>query len=117
MLDSTSASRPVRGWRRRAIAAATLGALLVAAIGCGGDDGTGAEPDEPQGADVEELLGPEQPASGEPVKVGMVSDGATQAFDNSDELRAAEATAEYWNEHHGGVGGRPIEVVTCETGG
>ena len=47
----------------------------------------------------------------------MVSDGATQAFDNSDELRAAEATAEYWNEHHGGVGGRPIEVVTCETGG
>jgi hypothetical protein len=31
----------------------------------------------------------------------MVSDGATQAFDNTDELRAAQATAEYWNTHKG----------------
>jgi branched-chain amino acid transport system substrate-binding protein len=46
----------------------------------------------------------------------MVSDGTTQAFDNTDELRAAQATAEYWNTHRGGIGGRPVEVVTCETG-
>ena len=47
----------------------------------------------------------------------MISDGATQAYDNTDELRAAEAAAEFWNEHRAGVGGRPVEVVTCETGG
>jgi branched-chain amino acid transport system substrate-binding protein len=46
-----------------------------------------------------------------------VSDGATDAFDNTDELRAAEAAAEYWNQHRGGVAGRPVEVVPCETGG
>ncbi len=69
-----------------------------------------------EGLDVEELLGPENPASGEPVRLGLVSDGVTPAYDNTDELRAAEATAEYWNEHRGGVGGRPIDVVTCETG-
>jgi branched-chain amino acid transport system substrate-binding protein len=63
------------------------------------------------------LLGPDDPASGEPVKIGMVSDGATQAYDASDELRTAQATADYWNAHRGGIGGRPIQVVTCETGG
>src|SRR5688572_31457062 len=46
----------------------------------------------------------------------MVSEGATPTLDNTDELRAAQATAEYWSAHKGGVGGRPVEVVTCETG-
>src|SRR4029453_9441937 len=64
-----------------------------------------------------ELLGPDDPAAGEPVKIGMVSDGTTQAFDAADELRAAQATADYWNEHRGGIGGRPPQGVTCETGG
>lgn len=112
MHEPTEASRPVRGGR---IAVAALGALLLAATGCG-DDESSSEPDASAGLDVQELLGPEDPATGEAVRLGMVSDGATQAFDTTDELRAAEATADYWNEHRGGVGGRPIEVVTCETG-
>jgi branched-chain amino acid transport system substrate-binding protein len=91
--------------------------LVLAAVACGGDDDddtSASGSDTPsEGTD---LLGPENVASGDPIKVGMVSDGATQAFDNTDELRAAEATAEYWNNHKGGLGGRPIEVVTCETG-
>jgi branched-chain amino acid transport system substrate-binding protein len=61
-------------------------------------------------------LGPEDVATGDPVRFGMFSDGATAVFDHTDGLRAAEAVAEYWNEHRGGVGGRPVEVVTCETG-
>jgi branched-chain amino acid transport system substrate-binding protein len=100
---------------RRAIAFAVLSLLLLAATACGDDD-SGNGSSEPSGADVQELLGPADQATGEPVRLGMVSDGATQAFDNTDELRAAQATAEFWNEHRGGVGGRPIEVVTCETG-
>jgi branched-chain amino acid transport system substrate-binding protein len=87
-------------------------------MACGdGEDDTA--PDAPEGPDeqaVQNLLGPEEPASGDPVRVGMVSDGATQAFDNRDELRAANAVAEYWNTHRNGIGGRPVEVVTCETG-
>lgn len=110
MHEPTETSRLVGGLR-----IAALGALLLAASGCGDDDSS-SEPDASAELDVQELLGPEDQATGEPVRLGMVSDGATQAFDNTDELRAAEATAEYWNEHRGGVGGRPIEVVTCETG-
>jgi branched-chain amino acid transport system substrate-binding protein len=100
------------------LAVVVLGALLLAA--CGGDDddggGEGADEATDTTAGSEDLLGPEDQASGEPVRIGMVSDGTTQAFDNTDELRAAQATAEYWNTHKAGVGGRPVEVVTCETG-
>jgi branched-chain amino acid transport system substrate-binding protein len=93
--------------------------LLLAACGDDDDDGGGEGAEEQTDTTAEsgeDLLGPEDEASGEPVRIGMVSDGATQAFDNTDELRAAEATAEYWNTHKAGVGGRPVEVVTCETG-
>jgi branched-chain amino acid transport system substrate-binding protein len=109
-----------RGGRpRRAIALAALSVLLLGAVACGDDDDDDAASEEDEatsGNEATDLLGPEDPASGEPVLIGMVSDGATQAFDNSDELRVAEATAEYWNTHKAGIAGRPIEVVTCETG-
>jgi branched-chain amino acid transport system substrate-binding protein len=96
---------------------AAVGALLLAITACGGDDDSSSSPDETTGGtDPAELLGPEDAASGEPVKLGLVSDGATASFDNTDELRAGQATVDFWNEHRGGVGGRPIELVTCETG-
>ena len=99
--------------------AAVLSALLLTAfVGCGektDDNGGGAS--EPSGAaDATDLLGPDDQATGEPVRIGLVSDGATQAFDNTDELRAGQATVEFLNDHRGGIGGRPIELVTCETG-
>jgi branched-chain amino acid transport system substrate-binding protein len=90
------------------------------AAACGGDDDDGSSGDGDAAVDSEAqagLLGPENPATGEPVRIGMVSDGATAAFDTTDELRVAEATVEYWNTHRGGVAGRPLELVTCETGG
>jgi branched-chain amino acid transport system substrate-binding protein len=108
--------RSGQGRRRRALACAAIGALLLAAGACGDDSDTTA--DDPAGSESvsADLLGPEDHASGEPVRIGMVSEGATPTLDNTDELRAAQATAEYWNTHMGGVGGRPVEVVTCETG-
>jgi branched-chain amino acid transport system substrate-binding protein len=102
--------------RRPRAAVAALGVLLLATTACGDDGDGGAAPADatPESRDV---LGPEDRASGEPVRVGMVSDGNTPAYDGTDELRAAQATAEYWNAHRRGVGGRPVEVVTCETHG
>jgi branched-chain amino acid transport system substrate-binding protein len=117
-------TQPRRTARRadRALALAATSALLLAITACSDDDdGTSAPGDAPGGAldqqAVAELLGPDDPASGEPVKIGMVSDGTTQAFDAADELRAAQATVDYWNAHRGGIGDRPIQLVTCETGG
>lgn len=112
---SGEASRHQGGRPRKAIALAALAALTLAAA-CGDDDDEAGGSETESSVDAADLLGPENEASGDPVLIGMVSDGATASFDNTDELRAAEATAEYWNTHRGGIGGRPIEVVPCETG-
>jgi branched-chain amino acid transport system substrate-binding protein len=111
-------SRSGQGRARRALACAAIGTLLLSASACGDDDDSDSTADDPPGSGSvsADLLGPEDQASGEPVRIGMVSEGATPTLDNTDELRAAQATAEYWNAHRGGVGGRPVEVVTCETG-
>src|SRR5919106_694367 len=114
------ASRRRAGLRWRMLAVAAVGGLLL--VACGGDDDDDAGGEEStdtseETSDASELLGPEDEASGEPVRIGMVSDGQLGFTDNTDELRIAEATAEYWNTHRGGVGGRPVEVVPCETRG
>ncbi|HET6950306.1 MAG TPA: ABC transporter substrate-binding protein [Acidimicrobiales bacterium] len=116
MADPDAGSRRTAGLPRRGLAIAALSVLLLGVAACGGDDEEADDTESTSSSDAAELLGPEDEATGDAVKIGMVSDGATAAFDNTDELRAAEATAEYWNTHKGGVGGRPIEVVTCETG-
>jgi branched-chain amino acid transport system substrate-binding protein len=76
-----------------------------------GGGGGGGTDEVPSGSD----LGPDNVASGEPVKWGYFNDGSTAAVDHSDDTVVAEALVEYWNNHQGGLGGRPIELVVCET--
>lgn len=102
-----------RGWRCSVLALIGVGALLVAACGEDGD-GTGSNYGAPD-IDPAEVLGPESPASGDPVQIGFVYDGTTDVIDNSAELAAAEATAQYVNQHLGGIAGRPIELDVCST--
>ena len=49
------------------------------------------------------------------MKVGFVSDGQSDAIDFSAEIPAAQAAVDYANAFLGGVAGRTIELVTCET--
>ena len=114
---ATTANRRTR--RQRGLALVGTSVLLLSLFACGGDDDEADASNEEEatsGQDAEDLLGPEDVAEGEPIRLGMVSDGTTDAFDNTDELRSAEAAAEFWNTHRGGLDGRPIEVVPCETG-
>ena len=111
------ASRRARRGAGRALALAAVATVLVAATACGGDGDKAAGGAASTVGQPQALLGPEDRAGGEPVRIGIVSDGQTAAYDTSDEPRAAGATAEFWNEHRGGIGGRPIELVPCETGG
>jgi branched-chain amino acid transport system substrate-binding protein len=102
------------------VALLAAGALVSALAGCGDEDEPAEERETEETVaqdEAESLLGESDPASGEPVRIGLISDGATAAFDNTDELRAGEATAQFYNDFRGGVGGRPIEIVPCETGG
>jgi branched-chain amino acid transport system substrate-binding protein len=116
MADHREASHWAHWGTKQLVALVALATLLLAITACGDDDTSGASDSGDSEANAQ-LLGPEDQATGEPVRIGLVSDGATQAYDTSDEGRSAQATADFWNEHRGGVGGRPIEVVTCETGG
>ena len=110
---------------RRALALGLAGVLVLSA--CGSDDdepeaGGTDETDEESGGsddggDAAAILGEENPATGEPVKVGVITDGRTPSIDNSIHTRAARATIEYVNQHLGGIGGRPIEPVVCESQG
>jgi branched-chain amino acid transport system substrate-binding protein len=91
-------------------AGAALAVILLVAAGCGDDDDTATEGG---GDDASEVLGPEAPASGEPVKVGLISDGPNGVTDMEIEMDVADAAVQYFNEHRSGIGGRPIELVTC----
>jgi len=108
-MDHTSLSRR----------AAALAMILLVAAACGGDDDDGASGGGGGGdggetaAGTSDVLGPEAPASGEPVRIGFVSDGASQVTDMQIEFDTADATVAWLNEHRSGIGGRPIELVTC----
>jgi branched-chain amino acid transport system substrate-binding protein len=113
---------PISPARRRArtrgpavIFTATLlgGALLMAA--CGGSSSGSTSSTSSAAAGGAAVLGPAKAASGTPVKLGFVSDGKTEAFDTRDETRAAQAVVAYANAHLGGLGGHPIQLITCDT--
>jgi branched-chain amino acid transport system substrate-binding protein len=61
-----------------------------------------------------ELLGDPNPASGEPVLVGMENLIGGTAIDNTPERDAAKAATTYVNEYLGGLGGRPIRMTFCD---
>jgi len=119
-MDRSDGARP----RARRAMAIALAWALVGAGACGDStDDEGGEADEPAAGNEEPtgddgdggVLGPVDRAEGEPVRVGLVSDGSSASVDQSIELDVAAATVAYVNEHRGGMGGRPVELTTCET--
>jgi branched-chain amino acid transport system substrate-binding protein len=59
------------------------------------------------------LLGPAKAATGTPIKLGLISDGQSQAIDNTSEIPAAQAAVKYANEHLGGVAGHVLQLDVC----
>lgn len=108
-----------RTWR---VLAALLSLSLVAAA-CGDDDDASTGDDGGDGGTetteepAEDALGEPNPAAGEPVKVGLITEGGSEAIGSQAELTeiGAGIAVEYANEYLGGIGGRPIELVVCGT--
>jgi len=109
-----------------------LAVLALLAAACGDDDAetsndgsaespsetdntTDAPTDDDGGGAAQ--LGDPNPATGDPVTVGFIGEGQTDAVDNRGEMVAAEAAVEYANEYLNGAAGHVIELETCETGG
>ncbi|MBA4022607.1 MAG: branched-chain amino acid ABC transporter substrate-binding protein [Gordonia sp.] len=98
---------------RRLIATTLLSAALTAGmVACSSSDDGGDTAAEPSAN--ESVLGTPNKATGTPVTIGFVSEGQSQSIDVTDEIRGAEAAANYANEYLGGIGGHPIEVKSCQ---
>ncbi|WP_426574494.1 ABC transporter substrate-binding protein [Aquihabitans sp. McL0605] len=109
-----------RSFRIAAVAGSAVLLLAVSACAGSSDAGSGgasASTTAPTKSKVETLLGPVNKATGSTIKLGFISDGATDAFDNTSELDAAKASVDYFNEHQAGVAGHKVELETCTTGG
>ncbi len=102
-------------WRLKGIALVAVFGLAVGATACKSSDDKGASGTATT-VDAN-VLGTPKPATGTPVKVGFVTDGRTPTVDNSTQEPAAKATVSYINDYMGGIGGRPIDLVVCETAG
>lgn len=101
---------------RRLLAA--LLALAVVAAACGDDDDAasdGSGDGEEAAPAPEEVLGEPNEATGEPVKVGLITEGGSEAIGSQSALTetGAEIAVQYANEYLGGIGGRPIQLVVC----
>jgi branched-chain amino acid transport system substrate-binding protein len=96
-------------------------ALLLAACSTdeGGDGaGSGGGDAEPSTTVDLSVLGEPMPASGEPVVIGFGAGlgDESQAAGAEALLEGAEVAVAYQNEYRGGLGGRPIELFTCDLG-
>ena len=107
-----------RGHRLRVVAALLTLALVAAACG-DDDDAVSGEDGDPQESDAAEVLGEPNPASGEPVVVGIISASESDSPLSAQFQRVEqgmEAAIEYANEYRGGIAGRPIELFICQGG-
>lgn len=92
---------------------ALLGVVALAAVACNGDDDGGGDGDdggEEQPEEIDFTAG----LTGEPVKVGHIVEASNTALANPDIVQGANAAALLVNEN-GGIQGRPVEIVECDT--
>ncbi len=109
MRKGTKAGRATR-LQRVAVVTITVALSMTAALVGASSAGAGG------GGKGKSSLGPKDVAKGEPIPVGFISDGRNPNLDTTYQLVAGEAITEFLNTHEGGIGGRPIDLITCEAG-
>lgn len=107
---SRAATGIFRKHRAPGILAASIAALALTVTACGGGDDEG-------GAPAASAALPEQKATGAPIKIGLINNDTSPLGNFSDITKAAKAAVGYVNDSLGGVGGRPLELVTCTPNG
>ena len=106
--------------RPRRVRTMTLLCSAMIAVGvlpaCGSSSGGSGASNTPAPSPVDtSLLGVDKPATGAAVKIGFLYDGQSAAIDTTNQVVAARAVVKYANAKLGGLSGRPIELVECET--
>ncbi len=100
--------------RRESVKRMRLGLLLVtSALVVGTACGSTDDSADAGSAEAPSSAFPDNPATGTPVRIGVINPEGGPAISMPDNRRAAEAAAEYANAHLGGIGGHPIELEIC----
>jgi len=90
--------------------------VVVLAAACSSDsDDTSASNTSSNSKSSAEALGTPNAASGEPVKVGTITELGSEAIgaQSQQTLDGEQMAVKYVNAYRGGIGGRPIELVHC----
>jgi branched-chain amino acid transport system substrate-binding protein len=82
-------------------------ALATACGGSDSDDSASSAIEAPASAF------PDQPATGTPIKIGLINPEGGPAISQPSNREAAEAVVQYANANLGGIAGHPIELVPC----
>jgi branched-chain amino acid transport system substrate-binding protein len=96
----------------RRLLGAVLSLCVLAVVACG--DASGSESASSAGTRASsDALGPADPATGPPVRIGLVNAEGGAALSLPDVRAGAEAAVAYANEHLGGLAGHQIELDVC----
>ena len=111
--------------RTKLLAGITLVAFLAAACSDdkksdttttqGGSETSVATGDSTPTTDAVDPLGTPNPATGDPILVGVINEGGGDTVNQQSEntLAGIKIASEYVNEYLGGIAGHPIEIVSC----
>jgi branched-chain amino acid transport system substrate-binding protein len=94
------------------LSVAMAAGLLVA--GCGESGGTEAAGSTEIPAALSSAF-PGKKATGDPVTIGLITNEGGTGISQPETREAADAARRYANDNLGGIAGRPIEFVVCET--
>ena len=105
----------MRTHRTRARIAVAVMALALIGAACSDDDEGSDDSSTTEAVVDESALGEPNAATGDPVKIGLITEGGSEAIGSQSDLteQGAEIAVQYVNEYLGGVGGRPIELFIC----
>jgi branched-chain amino acid transport system substrate-binding protein len=105
--------------RRRFVLTAVMSVTLLIAAACGGKDSGGSSSGSSKSGETTttaaaSLLGAAAPATGTPVKVGLITNGGQcSGCGNKDEEPVAQATVDWLNQHQNGLAGHKIDLDVC----
>jgi branched-chain amino acid transport system substrate-binding protein len=93
-------------------------ALSLVAAACGDDDDDASDDGGPSEETPEDVLGEPNEATDAPVKIGLITEGGSEAIGSQSALTesGAEIAVSYANEYLGGIAGHEIELVVCGNG-
>jgi branched-chain amino acid transport system substrate-binding protein len=80
-----------------------------------GVGGSGGVTSSASGSASPDALGSPKVAAGDPISIGFVYDGVSDAADYTGLLTGAKAAVQYVNQYLGGIAGHPIKLDACST--